>query len=138
MLNVFIPIILFSNPNFLPLVKHLAPMYFRVGGTTADTVLFVDSSEPRIRSSVGEIILDSKWNNMKTYSFNSCFTGSFLEQLSAFTKQSDVNILLDLNSLLRNSDGSWDSSNAEELISFASQHNIQLNFELGNGKCIFY
>lgn len=111
-----ISLVNFSNPNFLPLVKHLAPMYFRVGGTTADTVLFVDSSEPRIRSSIGEIILDS----------------SFLEQLSAFTKQSDVNILLDLNSLLRNSDGSWDSSNAEELISFASQHNIELNFELGN------
>lgn len=72
------------------------------------------------------------------YKFNSFFTGSFLEQLTDFTKKSDVKILLDLNSLLRNSDGSWDSSNAQELISFASQHNIELNFELGNGKCILY
>lgn len=70
--------------------------------------------------------------------FNCFFTGTFLQQLSDFTKKADVNIVLDLNSLLRNSDGSWDSSNPEELISFASQHNIELNFELGNGKCHFY
>lgn len=42
-------------------------MYFRVGGTTADTVLFVDSAEPRVRSTIGEILLDSIWHNVKIY-----------------------------------------------------------------------
>lgn len=41
-------------------------MYFRVGGTTADAVWFVDSTEPLVRDQMEEVILNSMWHNMKT------------------------------------------------------------------------
>lgn len=112
----------FSNPNFSPLVKHLAPMHFRVGGTAADTVLFEDNSLGTSRSTIGDVIIDS----------------SLLLEIAEFTKKSGVHTLLDLNSLLRNSDGSWDSSNAEQLIKFASENMLELDFELGNEPDLYH
>lgn len=43
-------------------------------------------------------------------------------------------VLFDLNALIRNDDGSWQSKNAEELVDFSDKHNLSVLWELGNGK----
>lgn len=50
-----------------------------------------------------------------------------MAQTSGFT------ILFDLNCLIRNADGSWNYSNAEELIKFSDDHELDVIWELGNG-----
>lgn len=115
-------------------------MYFRVGGTAADTVLFEDNSLGTFRSTIGDVIIDCKcYTNMFLFKhgilleINNFVAASLLLEIAEFTKKSGVQVLLDLNSLLRNSDGSWDSTNAEQLIQFASENKLEFNFELGNG-----
>lgn len=41
-------------------------------------------------------------------------------------------MVFDLNTLLRNPDGSWNSSNAEEIILYAKGHNLELDWQMGN------
>ncbi|XP_050293673.1 heparanase-like [Anthonomus grandis grandis] len=110
-----------SNPRLVQLAKHLtdtAPMYLRIGGTPADTVYFQDDTvEGSGPGPVGDSLV---------------IKGSFFEELVEFTRKANLRLLFDLNSLLRNSDGSWDSSNAEVLIAFAQKLNVSLDWELGN------
>lgn len=55
-----------------------------------------------------------------------------------FTQNAGVRLLYDLNSLLRNEDGSWNSENAEEMIKFSSDNQMELDWELGNGKLLIF
>ncbi|ENN70553.1 heparanase [Dendroctonus ponderosae] len=107
----------FSNPTFSKLVKLLAPMHFRIGGTAADVLSFVDDSDLDTTSKVGDDLV---------------LTASSWLKLAEFAKNSEVTILFDLNSLLRNEDGSWNQENAEQLIKFSREHDIELDWELGN------
>ena len=42
-------------------------------------------------------------------------------------------MIFDLNVLLRNSDGSWNDENAKDIILFAKGHEMELDWQLGNG-----
>ncbi|ERL84427.1 hypothetical protein D910_01859 [Dendroctonus ponderosae] len=114
----------FSNPQFLQLVKLLSPMYFRIGGTTADIVIFVDDSNTeQVHIRDDDVII---------------LTASYWLELTEFAKKAGVRILFDLNSLTRNEDGSWNSENAEQLIRFSRENDIDLDWELGNEPDIYY
>lgn len=54
--------------------------------------------------------------------------------LNELAAGSGFTILFDLNCLIRNDDGSWNTNNAEELISFSERHNLSVIWELGNGE----
>jgi len=43
-------------------------------------------------------------------------------------------MLFDLNVLIRNPDGSWNDSNARQIVEFAKYHEMTLDWQLGNGK----
>lgn len=57
-------------------------------------------------------------------------------QLNKLTAASGLTILFDLNCLTRNDDGTWNSSNAEEIIAFSDRYNLSVIWELGNGKLL--
>ncbi|XP_050301620.1 heparanase-like [Anthonomus grandis grandis] len=105
-----------SDPYLTSLVKHLSPMYFRVGGTYADRIVFSDDV-----SSFGKVGLA-----------DITFLASDYLKLYQFTQNAEVQLIYDLNSLLRNEDGTWNSSNAAEMIKFSSDHQMNVVWELGN------
>ena len=45
-------------------------------------------------------------------------------------------MLFDLNVLIRETDGNWDDTNAMQIINFARGHNMQVDWQLGNGKLL--
>lgn len=66
------------------------------------------------------------------------FLASDYLKLHQFTQNAGVRLIFDLNSLLRNEDGSWNSDNAEEMIKFSSDNQLELDWELGNGRWCAY
>ena len=51
-----------------------------------------------------------------------------------FTESSNLRMIFDLNVLLRRQDGSWNYTNAQEIIKFAKLQDMKLDWQLGNGK----
>ncbi|XP_011699485.1 PREDICTED: heparanase-like [Wasmannia auropunctata] len=115
-----------GQKKFVNLAYHLSPAYVRVGGTSADCLTFVqnqmkqDSSEEILSPVDGQDI--------------SNFTISDKDFLAIynFTVKSELRMIFDLNVLLRNPDGSWNDSNAKEIIAFAKSQNMSLDWQLGN------
>lgn len=107
----------FTNAKLLKMVQHLSPMYFRIGGTFADRIAFSeDNSNERTNLTDADItFFASDW--LKVYQF---------------TKNTGVRLIFDLNSLLRNQDGTWNSENAEKMIKFSQQNGVETDWELGN------
>lgn len=103
-----------TDPYLTKLVNHLAPMYFRVGGTYADRIVFSQSENVGLGES------------------DITFLASDYLKVHQFTQNAGVRLIFDLNSLLRNEDGSWNSENAEEMIKFSSDNGLELDWELGN------
>lgn len=64
------------------------------------------------------------------------FTISGVDLLAVydFAAKSELRMIFDLNVLLRNPDGSWNDSNAQEIIAFAKNQGMTLDWQLGNGK----
>ena len=54
-------------------------------------------------------------------------------QLNQLAANTGLDMIFDLNSLKRFDNGSWDPTNAEKLISFSNNFNLNINWELGNG-----
>lgn len=64
-------------------------------------------------------------------------TGDEWLMLNKLAADSGFTILFDLNCLTRNDDGSWNTNNSEELIQFSDRHNLNVIWELGNGKHLY-
>lgn len=65
---------------------------------------------------------------------NFTISGADLAAVYNFTVKSELRMIFDLNVLLRNPDGSWNDTNAQEIIAFAKDHDMKLDWQLGNGK----
>lgn len=65
---------------------------------------------------------------------NFTITGADLLAVYNFTVKSKLRMIFDLNVLLRNPDGSWNDTNAQEIITFAKNQAMELDWQLGNGK----
>lgn len=65
---------------------------------------------------------------------NFTISGADLLALYDFTVKSELRMIFDLNVLLRNPDGSWNDSNAQEIIAFTKNQGMTLDWQLGNGK----
>ena len=62
------------------------------------------------------------------------------ENLYKFATESKLRMIFDLNVLIRADNGSWDDINVKNIISFAKNKNMKLDWQLGNGKhfiCFF-
>jgi len=68
---------------------------------------------------------------------NFTISGTDLLAIYDFTVKSELRMIFDLNVLLRNPDGSWNDSNAQEIIAFAKNQGMTLDWQLGNGKQLY-
>lgn len=60
------------------------------------------------------------------------------ENLYKFATESKLRMIFDLNVLIRADNGSWDDINVKNIISFAKNKNMKLDWQLGNGKHFIY
>jgi len=98
-----------------------ACIYLRLGGSDADHFFFVPSEE-------GD---NYGWTNA-SYSEEYTFTFATFEKLYRFATNMDWRVIFDLNSLIRNKDGTWNPTNAVEFIKQVSSRNYSIDYELGN------
>lgn len=56
------------------------------------------------------------------------------DELNRFAIQAGFTIVFDLNCLIRNGDGSWNSKNAQKIIEYSNGAGYNLHWQLGNGK----
>jgi len=68
---------------------------------------------------------------------NFTISGMDLLAIYDFTVKAELRMIFDLNVLLRNPDGSWNDSNAQEIIAFAKNQGMTLDWQLGNGKQLY-
>jgi len=65
---------------------------------------------------------------------NFTISGANLLTIYDFAMEAGLRMIFDLNVLLRNSDGTWNDTNAQEIIAFARNQGMELDWQLGNGK----
>lgn len=66
---------------------------------------------------------------------NFTISGEDLITIYEYAVKSKLRMIFDLNVLLKNLDGSWNNTNAQEIITFAKNHHMELDWQLGNGNC---
>ena len=111
-------IINFTAPKVLNMAKALHPAMLRVGGTSEDFIIFENG-----QSQAGV--------NLSNYTMNT----TQWDAVNKFVQAVGWDFIFGLNILLRKPwpNGTWDSSNAEELMSYTHSKGYQVNWELGNG-----
>ncbi|RZC41862.1 heparanase-like, partial [Asbolus verrucosus] len=126
-----------TDRKMLKVVKALSPAYLRIGGTMADRLIFTKSQLNSFKHYLkgeldgGECSYERKFCDFLQ---KPNFTMSSREwlQLNKLARETNMEIIFDLNALRRFDNGTWDYRNAEELISFSNEHNLEVNWELGN------
>ncbi|XP_025082651.1 heparanase-like [Pomacea canaliculata] len=116
----------FRSTKLQNLAHGLSPSYLRLGGTTADALIFQsDSSHP---SHGGE----GKPVEFKSHPIFNMTTKQF-DDINHFARTVGWDFIMDLNALIRFPNGSWDPSNAQELLRYGSAKNYSIvGFQLGN------
>ncbi|KAI7815516.1 heparanase-like [Rhyzopertha dominica] len=126
-----------TDPKLSKLMSALAPGYLRIGGTMADRLIFVENKNFAFKTSF-HLEIDGgacAFEDIRCDVFlrpNFTMSGQEWLQLNKLTAASGLTILFDLNCLTRNDDGTWNSSNAEEIIAFSDRYNLSVIWELGN------
>ncbi|XP_018393336.1 PREDICTED: heparanase-like [Cyphomyrmex costatus] len=115
-----------GQQKFINLARHLSPAFVRVGGTSADCLIFVQN---QMEQNSSEKIL-SPVDDQDISNFT--ISGADLLAIYDFTVKSELRMIFDLNVLLRNPDGSWNDNNAQEIIAFAKNQGMTLDWQLGN------
>ena len=139
----------FSNRRLLNLAVGLTPSYLRLGGTSADLILFREKPiyEPSLLRHPNEIPeydydyaddylaeeeeMYFKPHNNKTI----IMTGIDWMLINEFSYRVGWNFLFDINVLLRTQDDndSWNSTNFQSLLDFSSKVRFaNISWELGN------
>lgn len=65
-----------------------------------------------------------------------CFLELTVDELNSFSSCSGLDLIFGLNALLRNTDNSWNSSNARSLLQYCESKQYKMSWELGNGKAL--
>ncbi|XP_044728924.1 heparanase-like isoform X2 [Chrysoperla carnea] len=111
-----------SNPKLINLVSMLGPAYLRIGGNMADQLIYAG----HLKDSES---IDSEYDGLFE---NYIMKENQWIELHEFINKTKMELIFDLNVLNRNPDGSWNSTNAENLIHFSANHNYFSHWELGN------
>ena len=108
-------VINFTAPRVINMAKALVPAMLRVGGTSQDSIIFEESAELVQGSNI--TMSTAQW-----------------DAVNMFVETVGWDFIFGLNALLRTSNGSWDSANAEELMTYTTSKGYKVNWELGNGR----
>ena len=111
-------IINFTAPRVINMAKALVPAMLRVGGTAQDFVIFEESTE---------------LNQESNFTMNS----TEWDAVNTFVEAVGWDFIFGLNILLRKN-GSWDDTDAEELLTYTTSKGYRVNWELGNGKLLLW
>ncbi|KAI4479544.1 hypothetical protein M0804_010941 [Polistes exclamans] len=117
------------DERFINLARHLKPAFVRVGGTSADCLFF-----NKTLTTSAQIISPFDGQDISNFTI----TDKDFESLYKFAIESELKMLFDLNVLIRYPNGSWDDTNAQDIISFAKLSNMDLDWQLGNEPNSFY
>ncbi len=79
-----------------------------------------------------DVNVENYSNNIENNSNTMSITSEIFLSLYEFSRKIGSRIMFDLNVLPRNPDGSWKSTNARELISFSKEHDLEIDWQLGN------
>nr|CAI5859857.1 unnamed protein product [Callosobruchus analis] len=122
-----------SSPKLAKMMRYLSPAYLRIGGNLADRLLFSPESEETYKYAENfyKGIAD-EYDIDYRLAPNYTMTGTQWTNLVKLSQKADLDVIFDLNSLLRQEDGEWDYHNAETLIEFSQNNSLKLNWELGN------
>ncbi|XP_017762991.1 PREDICTED: heparanase-like [Eufriesea mexicana] len=113
-----------KNSKFINLARHLAPAYVRIGGTSADCLYFNQTTRIIFEKQISPI----DGQDISNFTINEID----FENLYNFTVESKLRMIFDLNLLFRTVNGSWNDINAKNIISFAKNKNMKLDWQLGN------
>ena len=126
--TVHAPIFDFNRKKLDVLASALAPAYLRIGGSESDKAYYDLSSNP------GQPTAPPK-------GYQSVMTAKEWDDVNAFANRNGLQVTFTLNAgpSARKSDGSWDGSNAAELLAYSAQHRYPVAiWELGNELNIFW
>ncbi|XP_047366033.1 heparanase-like [Vespa velutina] len=112
-----------ADERFINLARHLNPAFIRIGGTSADCLFFNQTHTTSAR-------IISPFDDQDISNFT--ITNMDFESLYKFTIQSRLRMLFDLNVLIRYPNGTWDDTNAQDIILFAKGSKMNLDWQLGN------
>ncbi|KAL6262659.1 hypothetical protein P5V15_005452 [Pogonomyrmex californicus] len=115
-----------GQKKFINLASYLSPAYVRVGGTSADCLIFI---QDQMEQNSSEKIL-SPVDGQDISNFT--ISGTDLLNIYDFAVKSGLQMIFDLNVLIRNPDGSWNDTNARKIIAFAKNQGMMLDWQLGN------
>ena len=100
----------------LSLQNRFPSAYWRIGGRKSSELVFRKHG-------------DQNFNPEKN-----SFNAHDWDELHTFARKLNWTVNFAINGLLRNKDGSWNSSNAEELLRYTSTKGYNVNYDLGKGK----
>ncbi|XP_043601188.1 heparanase-like [Bombus pyrosoma] len=112
-----------KDSKFINLARLLGPAYVRVGGTSADCLHF---NQTKIVSE--KVINPVDGQDISNFTINEID----FENLYNFATKSKLRMIFDLNVLIRNVNDSWNDVNAKNIISFAKNKGMTLDWQLGN------
>lgn len=122
-----------TDRKLIRTVRHLSPAFLRIGGNLADKLYF---NPDDVFDRAAEEFYCNNFNESNIYQYhkspNYTMTGSQWLALTNFATVAGLDVIFDLNSLIRFQNGSWDHRNAESLIGFSNHYGLRLNWELGN------
>lgn len=107
------------------MAKGLNPAYIRISGPECNYFKFQGSQDTSQSSPIYPI----------KQGRNITITGWHWSQLNEFVKKTGLDLIVGLN-IMNRQHGSWDLSNAVDLISYSDKHDYNMAFQLGNGKFI--
>ena len=115
----------FISPKFMTLCSGLSQqkgkdsnLYLRVAGQPANKLIFQNDKKKTN-------FMYHKWFYMTPHRW---------DKLYEFISKLGWKLVFGLNALLRNEDGSWNSSNPLEIVEYIKLRGDKVDFELGNGK----
>ncbi|XP_022903193.2 heparanase-like [Onthophagus taurus] len=126
-----------QNIRLKNMIGNLGPGYLRVGGTLADRLRFDPKNKARTKLKY-PLMQDGGLCSFEDFQCGPAiqpnFTLSGEEWLELYNLASGTafEIVFDLNVLIRFDNGTWNYTNAKELIDFSFKNKMKLSWELGN------
>ncbi|XP_011505560.1 PREDICTED: heparanase-like [Ceratosolen solmsi marchali] len=114
-----------NDHKFINLVRHLSPAYVRIGGTNADCLYFEQVCFYKYINYSHNLVDDADISNFT-------LTSNDFLSIYKFTEKTAIKMIFDLNVLLREPNGSWNSDNTKEIIVFSKSHEMEIDWQLGN------
>ena len=131
----------FTAAQVINLAKALYPAMLRVGGTSEDFIIFDDDSELQrgrdfnVNETKSDVCDDKTECKLQPQTSNFTMNTSQWDAVNEFVEAVGWDFIFGLNVLLRKPwpNGTWDSHEAEQLLTYTTSKGYNVNWELGNG-----